>query len=223
MDNEFSARGSGVLLFDEDFDLPPPELPPPEPEIIEPVFSAAELEAARETAALESRDIALAEAAVSARAMAHQALKAIHEQMRTARSDAEADAEQSAEALARLLLHCFATALPALSARHGAAEAAAVLRGILPVLRREPRITVRINPHLMQAMTAEIGSHDPDLAARVRLVATDAMALGDVQVDWENGSACRDAKSLWGQIENILAPAGLLTSGPTVKETALVD
>ena len=98
-----------------------------------------------------------------------------------------------------------------------------MLQKILPALHREPKITVRINPELVTAMTEELHSLDADLAARVRLVAADAMAAGDVRVTWENGAATRDATSLWSQIESVLAPAGLLNLEPTAKEHELVE
>ena len=214
-----AARGSGVLLFDEDFDLPPPS---PEPEVIQPVFTAAELMAAREEAVREGRDSALAEADASGSAASRRALTEIAAQMEAAREEAASIAEQSAEAIARLLLDCFATAFPALSTRYGAGEITAVLQAILPALHREPKITVRVNPHLLATITEEIHALDADLTARVRLVATDAMALGDARVTWENGAATRNAVSLWNQIENILAPAGLLNpvGAPNIEQTA---
>jgi flagellar biosynthesis/type III secretory pathway protein FliH len=215
-----SAGGSGVLLFDEDFDLP---ARPPEPEVIEPVFTAAELMAAREEAAQDSRDRAIAEVEDSLRSASSRALTEIAAQISAARDEAATIAEQSAEAIARLLLDCFATAFPALSARHGASELAAVLREILPALQHEPKIAVRINPHLVPAVTEELLSLDADLAARVRLIPADSVAMGDVRITWENGAAIRDAASLWSQIENILAPAGLLNLEPTAKEHELVE
>jgi hypothetical protein len=45
MSNGFSSssrHGGGVLLFDEDFDLPPHSAPP-DPEVIEPLFTLVEL------------------------------------------------------------------------------------------------------------------------------------------------------------------------------------
>jgi flagellar biosynthesis/type III secretory pathway protein FliH len=220
-----ASRNPGVLLFDEDFDLPPPA---PEPEVIQPTFTAAELTAAREEAARDSRDLALAESDGSARAATNSALAEIATQLAAGRADAASIAEQSAEAIARLLLGCFATAFPVLCARHGAGELAAVLRELLPALHRESRIVVRINPQLVPAMTEEIKSLDPDLAAHVRLVPAAAMASGDARITWENGVATRDAASLWTQIENILAPVGLLpiktlSTGQTVKEHELVE
>jgi flagellar biosynthesis/type III secretory pathway protein FliH len=214
------SGGSGVLLFDEDFDLPTRQA---EPEVILPVFSAAELAAARDEATQEGRDLATAEAEASSRAASSRCLAEIATQMSAARAETATIAEESAEAIARLLLGCFATALPALSARHGAAEVTAVLRQLLPALRREPKIIVRINPHLVPAMTKEIHSLDADLSARVRLIPTDAVALGDARITWDNGAASRDAASLWEQIENILAPAGLVNLRQTVKEHELAE
>ncbi len=225
-DQFYSGRRSSVLLFDEDFDLPPPGA---EPEVIQPVYTASELMAAREQAAREARDTALAEAEADGRAAARLALTRIAEQLTAATIEMTALAEQSSEAIARLLLGCFATALPTLSARHGAAEVAAVMRAVLPTLRREPNITVRLNPHLLGGMTEELGSLDGDLAARVRLVPTDAVALGDVRIAWDNGSAIRDTASIWREIETVLTQAGLLNPLPsahaasTAKEHALVE
>jgi flagellar biosynthesis/type III secretory pathway protein FliH len=228
----FSSIRPGIILFDEDFDLPPRA---DEPEVIEPVYSIRELNEAREAAAADSRERALAEADGSARMMASRALTAIAAQLETARAEAASIAEQSSEAIARVVMSCFASAFPALAARHGEGEVAALLREILPALHREPTITVRVNPHTAAAMTAEIDALDTDLAARVRLVPTDAVSPGDARINWENGAAARDAVSLWRQIENILAPAGLLNSadplhapgparaGHTAKEHALVE
>src|SRR4051812_34128942 len=119
------SRDSGVLLFDEDFDLPPPRS---EPEPIQPVFSAADLHAAREEAARESRDIAAAEASASTQVTARLALAEIGRQIAASQAEVTSIAEQSAEAIARLLLDCFASAFPALSARHGPGEVTAVIR-----------------------------------------------------------------------------------------------
>ncbi|MSP01487.1 MAG: hypothetical protein EXR07_10630 [Acetobacteraceae bacterium] len=227
MDDTFTrARGAGALLFGEDFDRPTTRA---EPEALEPVFSATDLETARNVAGQESRDAAMVEFGTSNKAIACRALTAIAEQVAAARAEVASISEQSAEAVTRLLLDCFATAFPALSARHGAEEAAALLRGILPALHREPKITVRISPHIAAEMTAEIQSMDPDLAARVRLIPTDALTADEVRVAWENGTAMRDPQALWRQIEDILAPAGLLTTiapltqGSTAKEHTLVE
>jgi flagellar biosynthesis/type III secretory pathway protein FliH len=222
-DRHFTARGADVFLFDEDFDLPAQPYVGPEPEVIEPLFTFAELQAAREEVAHESREAALGEAHASTTAAAGQALTAIAGQLVAARAGADAVAEQSADAIARLLLACFAAAFPALSARHGAAETAALLREILPALRHEPMIVIRVSPHVAPEMIKEIQEFDADLAAHVQVVPTDALPIGDAQVNWHNGAARRDAASLWRQIEQILAPAGLLRAEVSQPDRTVPD
>jgi flagellar biosynthesis/type III secretory pathway protein FliH len=218
--DQFAPRGGpGVLLFDEDFDSPPPSS---EPEVIEPVYTVAEMTAARDAAAQEARDRALLDAEASGRAGARRALTEMAAQFAAATAEAAVIAEQTSEATARLLLDCFATAFPELSARHGANEVAAVVQSILPALHRESKIVVRVNPHLMAAMTEELGALDSDLATRVRLLPTDALAVGDARVTWDNGSATRDTASLWRQIETVLTQAGLLNSDAPPKPAAPV-
>jgi flagellar biosynthesis/type III secretory pathway protein FliH len=200
-----------------------------DPEVIEPLFTHSELKAACGEAAQESRDAALLEAKAHVLAATGQALTSIAEQIAATRAEVASVAEQSSEAIVRLLLDCFATVFPALAARHGAGETAAILREILPALHHEPKITIRVNPHIAASIAREIKALDADLTAHVRLVPTDAIAPGDARITWENGAATRDAASLWSQIEAILAPAGLLsTTGPlntehTVKDYALVE
>jgi flagellar biosynthesis/type III secretory pathway protein FliH len=223
-DDVDQAHARGILLFDEDFDAPaPPPSPPAELEVIEPVFTAAELQSAREEASRESREAALAEQDASARAVSARALTDIGAAIAAMRVEILEAAEQSAEATARLLIDCFAASFPALSSRHGPREVTAVLKEILPALHREPKITIRVNPHLLPTLTEELHTLDGDLAASVRLIPTDAVALGDVRIAWEQGSATRDSMSLWKQIENILAPAGLVKEQQTAKEKELVE
>ena len=217
-----NAQG-GVLWFDEDFDPRPVPPPPPEPEIIEQTFTAAELDLAREEAARDARETALRDAEASGKAEARRALDAIASELAAMRSEAAALAEESAEAVVRLLMDCFATSFPALTQRHGPEEAAALLRTVLPALRQEAKITVRVNPHMLADMTAEVSAFEHDLADHVRLLATDAVPMGDIRIDWNHGTAIRDARALWAEIENILAPAGLLSPKHTAKENAFVD
>jgi len=220
---ETYGQGAGILFFDEDFDAPPAPAVPSEPEFVAPVFTESDIAAAREDAAREAREATLAEAKASIEADAARALAAIADALAKAHGEAADIAEQAAEAVTRLLLDCFAAAFPALGARHGPREAAAVAHAILPSLRREPAISVRVNPHAAEAMRAEIDALDPELAGRVRLVPTDAVATGDIRIVWEDGSAIRDTAALWKQIETVLAPAGLLKAKQTVEEPALVD
>jgi flagellar biosynthesis/type III secretory pathway protein FliH len=203
-----------VVLFAEDFDrveqsLPDPD-PTPEPEVIEPAYTAADIAAARAQGFLDGHAEATTQAAISDQTALREALAAIARQLEAARDESAAIADASADAVARLLLKTLATLFPALCARHGEAELTAVLRVVLPALTEEPAITVRANPHDAPALTDEIARSDPDLAARIQLVPTDAMARGSVRIAWRHGTAVRDAAALWAQVADVLGQAGLL-------------
>jgi flagellar biosynthesis/type III secretory pathway protein FliH len=212
------------VIFHEDFDRPKAWEPPPEPTPAEPVYSAADLQMVRAEALRDGHAAGLAEADGVTAALARHALLTIAERLDTARVEATAIAEEAAEAVACLLMDAFAAAFPALCARHAETELRAIVRAVLPRLLEEPAITVRASPHVTDALTEEIASIDPDLLDRVRVIPTDAVPAGDVRIAWRAGNARRDTAGLWAEIENVLAPAGLLSPARlTVREPENVD
>lgn len=213
------------ILYAEDFDDPaapnapvPPESAGAKLEVIEPSFTREELEAVR-IAALEEGAAAerarLAAEDVTARA---RAMHAIGEALVEAGQAARIAAGDAAEALAQAVLSVIAAALPALCARHGEGEVRAFVRGLLPALTAEPAITVRLNPHLLDAVRADLAGLDPEIAAAVQLVPTDAMLPGDVRVSWDGGSCQRSTAAACAAIRDILAPLGLLLPEPPLAE-----
>lgn len=231
----------GRALFDDDFDLPPPAETPQEPEIIEPTFSVAELEAAREEGFRAGQDAERQSRDAADRAAERQWLDAIAQALDGAAEAAEHAAEDAAEAMVRLLLDTFAAVFPAMCERFGEAEARALLAAILPVLRLEPRATIRLAPALGQAVTDAINRADRDLAGRIDIQPDPAMGAGDIRVSWRNGEAGRDARALWTEIGDVLgqagwplprpgtplaeppAPQGAASPNATIKETADVE
>ncbi len=113
----------------------------------------------------------------------------------------------------------FAAAFPALSARHAQAELCAVIRAVLPGLREEPRVIVRVAPSTVDAITSEMARHGADWADRLRIEPSETLPPGDVSITWRAGSATRDTAAIWNEIESILAPAGLLPAFVRQKET----
>lgn len=206
-----------AILFAEDFDAPPgitvldepPEdLPPPPPP--PPAITEADVAAARADSYAEGLRNGLAQAAADRAEVTRQMLGVIADRLDGARTEAARLAEDQAEAVARLLLGTLASVLPAACARHGAAEVAALTRAVLPALAREPRVSIRISPHVARAVEQELARLDPELHGRVALVPTDAVAPGDVRITWQDGAAVRDAASLWREVAAALAPLGLL-------------
>jgi flagellar assembly protein FliH len=201
------------ILFAEDFDAPPgvtvldDAADAPEEE---PTFTEETLAAARADAYAEGHRNGLAKAAADRAEVTLQMLGAIAERLQGGRAEAARVAEESAEALARLLLGTLAGMMPALCARHGAGEVAALARAVLPALAREPRVTIRVSPHVAEAVERELQHLDPDLRERVALLPTDAVPPGDARIAWSDGATGRDAAALWRDVAKALAPLDLL-------------
>ena len=201
----------GVLYaedFDDEGETSVAERPgsPPEPEIIDPVFTAAELDLAR----AEARQAGRVEAEHGLTASRTQMLGLLAAGVANTRAEAHEAAQAVAEDVARCMLSAMAACLPSLCERHGANELRALMRALLPALSDEPRITVRINPHMLGSIQAEIALLDPEIAERVHLLPTDAIPPGDARVTWAEGSAVRDTARARAAFEDGLATLGLL-------------
>jgi flagellar assembly protein FliH len=202
-------RRRPAILFAEDFDARPGITVLDDPEPPAPVFTEAELAAARADAYAEGHRNGLSQAAADRAEVTRQMLVTIADRLAGASAEAARAAEDSADAVARLLLGTLAVMLPALCARHGAAEVAALTRAVLPALAREPRVTIRLSPHVVRVVEQELDRLDPELRARVSLSPTDAVAPGDVRIGWQDGAAIRDAAALWRKVTEALAPLDL--------------
>ncbi len=195
------------MLYAEDFDEDgdPPAAPAAEPEVIEPGFTGAELDAAR----AEAREAGRRDVEHGLVAARVRAVELIAAGLADARAAAAEVAEDTALAVARAVLAATAACLPALCARHGAAEVAALARALLPALRTEPKVAVRVNPLLLAGLQDELGAMDAELAERVQLLPVDAMPPGDLRVSWAGGSAVRDAAEARAAVRDGLARLGL--------------
>ncbi len=214
-----SRRFRTAALFGEDFDAPAV----PEPEVIAPApaVSAVEIASARADAFAEGHAAGQRAAAAEGAAALAEAAARLGAEIAPLLEELRAEAAAAAGALARLLLDTLAVMFPALSARHGAAEARALVRALLPGLALEPEIVVRAHPELVPALTEEVARTLPDEPTRVRVLADPAMAAGDVRVRWRGGSAARDAAALWTEIAAALGPSGLLSA--QTREVAHVE
>lgn len=213
-------RGRG--LFAEDFDAPPgvTDLDAPEPEAPPPAIPPEAVEAAREAGFADGYSRGLSQAAQDRAEIARQLLSAIADRLADANAAARTAAEDSALAVASLLMTTLGRLFPALCARHGPAEVAALARSVLPALDGEARITIRVSPHVVAELEAELARLDPDLRATISVLPTDAVAPGDVRIAWQDGGARRDSAALWAEVTATLARYGLDASLPAaVQET----
>jgi flagellar biosynthesis/type III secretory pathway protein FliH len=207
------------MFFTEDFDPPEPVVPPPspvaepaEPPELVPYFTEQELELARRdgyaagvadlrAAALEAHEATLA-----------QSLTAIATALADVDAAATRVAEATAEGVTRVLLRILANMMPALCAHYGADEINAVMLRLLPQLRSEPRVTIQVSQGDAEAVHAALAKFSPDLVEQVTLVAIEGIERGDVRLIWQDGTAVRDASTLWNKMTEVLAPLGLYTS-----------
>ncbi len=195
-----------VSLFAEDFDRPQPAT---EPAPTPPSYGPAELAAARADAWAEGHAAALAAATTEHAAALERAARSFAEQIAAVQFEVIAHADSHAEAVARLWLDALASLFPALCARHGAAEALALAKLVLPGLADQSAITLRADPALASHLRQQIATLEPSEPDRIRIVADETAEPGDIRISWSNGLVSRDAMALWEQVAAVLAAAGL--------------
>ncbi len=203
---------SGVL-YAEDFDAPEPMSAPPaappmpaEPVVIEPTFSLIDLQRATERARQEERMAARQQAEQDAAVLRTQALVQLADAVAQSRSEAARIVAEAAEATAQTLLATIAALLPAVAAAHGQAEAAALLRLLLPAMANEPRLTVRAHPALLAGLRQETRTLLEAGNTVVEWTGSETMLPGDIVVRWQDGSMIRDTNALCAQVQALLVP-----------------
>jgi len=208
-------------MFDLDFDALPDEAPPPEPVAV-PVegeemgeapppatFSEFEMDEAKRQAFAEGHDAGVAEAA--------EVTERIHVQALTALSAGFASVlaaqKESLDALRREALQLAQAIVkklhPEMARRHGAEEIAGVIHECLMQVDEAARLTVRVNPDLLEAVRVEAVrvSEEAEFDGKMQFVADAKLAIGDCRVEWGNGGADRDQALLWADIDAIVARA----------------
>jgi flagellar biosynthesis/type III secretory pathway protein FliH len=222
MVSERSASFRTAALFAEDFDLAAEvSLDEPhvlEPEIIEPTFTTADIEAARRDGWEDGHEAGRIEATAQQTEIAKDALTMVATSLQTMRTEFAEHTDQQATLIAEAILTSLAAMFPELCKRHGAEEARAVAREILPTLSKEPGITIRVSPETVPAVAAEVARLDPALARAIKLDAAEDFAPSDIRILWQCGSARRDERALKGAIVAALDQVGLLSV--KIKETA---
>jgi flagellar assembly protein FliH len=211
-----------LLLFVEDFDAAAHGAPPPrEPDDRDDEIARlhARLAEARDEAYADGIAAGLAQAQAQHRDDVRRALGSIADGIADARQASIDAAEHAAHDVAHLLLASLGAVMPELLRRHGDAEAAAVVRSLLPaLLLHEPAVTIRCGPHTVPAVQAELAALEDDLVSAVRLVPADDLPPGDVRLSWPDGRARRSIRELWAAVAAALAP--LLVLPPLPKDLA---
>ena len=201
-----SNDGQGIL-YAEDFDFPADlaaeAAPPPEPE---PVFSAADIEAAHTAGHRAGFAAAAADQDALRANLQVAALQSIADALASTRHEAAGIAHQTAQALSGAIMALLSAALPKLTQTHADAEITAVLETLLPGLRAEPVLRIRIHPDLetcVQRAWTELTQDEP--AGSLQLTPDATMAPGDIRLSWADGRASRTTADIWDAIRGALA------------------
>jgi flagellar biosynthesis/type III secretory pathway protein FliH len=190
---------------------PSDEPPPP------PALTPADLAEARAAGHAAGYRAGHEEALAQTQAGLADTLAALARQLDGAADDAARVADASAHALAALLFDTLAATFPTLRRTHGEAELRRFLREVLPPLRREPQVTVRVHPDLAEPAAAEIAALSLRGCAPV-IEPNGSLPYGDAAVLWEDGAALRDTEAAWAAVCGVLRPLGLLSDIKTEKD-----
>ena len=217
-----SANVFGIL-YAEDFDNPSEQddrskEQAPEPPI--PTITQADVDAACAAAVRAAKvDWQLGD-----EQMRGKALTSLGPVLAAIRDDAEQSAIAVTEATVSTILSIVTGILPHFSREHGATEVRALLGRLLPTIRSQTRVNVRVHADLVAVLQRDVAELEPDLAAMIDVVAA-PMERGDVKVSWENGSMTRDTRKIVQAVEDVLGQLGLHqpVEAPLKKRMAYAD
>ncbi len=189
-------------------------------------FTADDLGEARTEGFAAGRTAGLEEAAQAIEHAAGEALVTIAERLGTMAAQlaetCEGREQQAVETAVLLLGKLF----PELARRNALTEVEALIDQCLAQLRQEPHVVIRIADALLDPLRDRLEEITTKAAfdGKVVLLADDAVAPGDVRVEWADGGAERDSQRLWTEIEHVLERnLGESRLGPLVPGDALPE
>lgn len=212
------------ILYAEDFDEPSDKNPNPDrtrddAEPLPPLTQAdldAACAAAVQTARLEWQHEVERERTT--------ALATLGNILTGIRDTCEQAALAAAEGTVTTILSMITGLLPEFSREHGPTEVRGLLGRLLPTIRSQTKITVRVHPDLVPAVLRDVGELEPDLASMI-VVTPGSLNRADVRVAWENGSMTRDSHQIMQAIQDVLSQLGLhqKVEAPTKRTMAYAD
>ncbi len=161
-------------------------------------------EKARTALVEEGRQAGLAEARQETGQHAADALARLPDALTAIASAREVVCEEIAGQAAEVAVAIVRKSLPALAKREAVDEIMALIRDSVRDLMEEPRIVVRVNDALLDAIReqAEPALAEAGFAGDVVLLAEPGFAAGDCRVEWAEGGAERDSRRIWSEINN---------------------
>ena len=196
---------------------PEDETPPPPP-LVYTEEQAAEMIAAAETAAREAADAegfsrgleqgrteirtSLEQAMTEAAARIADALARIDEQQKRANARINEDAIHVAVGIMRKIA-------PAWSKQFELTEIESIVRQCLANLFDAPKVIVQVHPDIADMVSENVEkiAQSRGFSGKVGVVGESDVDLGDCHVSWGDGTAVRDTKRIWAEINDIVERA----------------
>ncbi|MCK6454546.1 MAG: hypothetical protein L6R19_27415 [Alphaproteobacteria bacterium] len=197
------------FLFDHDFAQEERDAAKPK----QPTFSLDELEAARAMARAEGAEAGKAEAMASIERKTADTLIALGKQLAASAAAREAAMARIEAGAVELCAGLLRKLFPALQQQHGLGEIEGLLRQALRAMADEPRVVVRLNDTLLDALQPRVDalSKSSGFAGRVVLVGDEMVAPGDCAIEWADGGAERLGDQLWADVDALIRRMGETT------------
>lgn len=113
--------------------------------------------------------------------------------------------------------------LPALAEKHAEEEITALLEKNFHFLKEEPKITIRLNPDVVERMKPHIAEivKKESYGGKVAVIRDDSLPAGDCRIEWKNGGLERKTEDILNQAEELVKLYGQTagTSGTSEKKT----
>lgn len=135
-------------------------------------------------------------------------LAALGNALAGARDASERTALAAVEGTATTMLAMLSGALPQFCRDHGPAEARAIIARLLPALRAEPRVIVRVHPDLASDLQRDLADLEAEMAGTITVL-PGPLERGDVKVTWHNGALTRDTTQILTAMQDALGQLGL--------------
>lgn len=170
------------------------------------IYSEEDLEIAREEAYIAGHTAALEEATTANDRAVADAMTRIAEGLAALPPEIARAGEEIGDLASRVAVEVVRKLLPHTADDYAAREIEALVRGLLPSLIGQPRLTVRVHPRMVDVLRPRLA----DLAERagfegkVLVVKGDDMTPADASVEWTEGGAERNTSRLWNAIDALL-------------------
>lgn len=198
--------------FDTDFDIEPMPVEPPtvEPVPVEPapvkLLTEQDLAAAREEGFAAGREAGLADATAAAQSQLAEAESALADQIGAlgpGYQDTLAACRRDAIDIAKAIVRKTVAAGESDTAMAGIEQ---MIMRFLPGLLDEPRIVVRINDTLLDALQERVQSlaESCGFGGGIILLSEPGLALPDCRIEWADGGAEKDSGALWREIDAMI-------------------